>query len=57
MNWEMNWETGTGTYTLLCVKQITNENILCTTGNSTQCSGRSIWEGNPKSRGYMYTNG
>ena len=53
----MNWETGIGMYTPLCVKQITKENLLGTTGSSTQCSGRSIWEGNPKNRGYMYTSG
>ena len=25
-------------YTLLCIKQITNENLLNSTGNSVQCS-------------------
>ena len=35
-----NWEIGIDIYTLLilCVKQITNENLLYSTGNSTQCS-------------------
>ena len=35
-----NWETGVDMYTLLiiCIKQITNENLLYSTGNSTQCS-------------------
>ena len=28
----MNWETRTDIYTLLCIKQITNENILHSTG-------------------------
>ena len=34
----MNWETGIDIYTLLCIKQITNENLLYSIGNSTQCS-------------------
>ena len=34
----MNWEIGIDIYTLLCIKQITNENLLYSTGNSTQCS-------------------
>ena len=36
----MNWEIGIDIYTLLmlCIKWITNENLLCSTGNSTQCS-------------------
>ena len=34
----MNWEVGTDVYTLLCVKQMTNENLLYSTGNSTQHS-------------------
>ena len=33
----MNWEVGIDTHMLLipCIKQITNENLLYTTGNST----------------------
>ena len=34
----MNWKIGIDIYTLLCIKQITNENLLYSTGNSTQCS-------------------
>ena len=34
----MNWEIGIDIYTLLCIKQITNESLLYSTGNSTQCS-------------------
>ena len=34
----MNWEIGIDVYTLLCIKQIANENLLYSTGNSTQCS-------------------
>ena len=37
-SWGVNWEIGIDIYTLLCLKQITNENILYSTGNSTQCS-------------------
>ena len=32
----INWETGIDTYTLLHVKQITNKDLLYSTGNSTQ---------------------
>ena len=39
LNWdELNWEIGIDIYTLLCIKEITNENLLYTMGNSTQCS-------------------
>ena len=34
----MNWETGVDIYTLQCKKQVTNGNLLYSTGNSTQCS-------------------
>ena len=34
----MNWEFGIDIHTLLCIKQITNENLPYCTGNSTQCS-------------------
>ena len=34
----MNWEITTGIYTLLCITYITNENLLYSTGNSTQYS-------------------
>ena len=30
----MDWEIGTDIYTLLCIKEITNENRLYSTGNS-----------------------
>ena len=29
----INWEVGIHIYTLLCIKQITNENLLYNTGN------------------------
>ena len=34
----LDWEIGNDIYTLLCIKQITNENRLYSTGNSTQRS-------------------
>ena len=34
----INWETGSDIYTLLYIKQITNKNLLYSTGNSTQYS-------------------
>ena len=36
----MNWEVGIDSYTrlILCIKQITNEDLLWSTRNSTQCS-------------------
>ena len=36
-------------------KVITNENLLCSSEKSTQCSVGPKWEGNPKTWGYMYT--
>ena len=32
---EMNWEIGIDIYALIYIKQITNENLLYNTGNST----------------------
>ena len=34
----INWEIGIDIYTLLHIKQITNKNLLYSTGNSTQYS-------------------
>ena len=34
----MNWDVGVDIYTVLCIKQITNENRLYSTGNSSWCS-------------------
>ena len=34
----VNWETGIGTYTFLSVKQITNRDLLWSTGDSAQYS-------------------
>ena len=35
---EINWEIGIDIYTLLYIKQLTNKDILYSTGNSTQYS-------------------
>ena len=32
----INWETGIDIYILLCIKQITDKDLLYSTGNSTQ---------------------
>ena len=32
----MNWEFGIDIYTLLCIKQVANKDLLYSTGNSTQ---------------------
>ena len=37
----MNWEIGIDMYTLICIKQIINENLLYSTGNSTLLSSRN----------------
>ena len=34
----INWKIGTDIYTLLYIKQITNKDVLDSTGNSTQYS-------------------
>lgn len=34
----MNWEVGIDIHTPLFIKKITNEKLLYSTGNSTQCS-------------------
>ena len=33
---EMNWEVEINTYALLCIKKITNEDLLCSTGKPTK---------------------
>ena len=50
----MNWEIGIDIYTLLtlCIKQITNENLLYNTGNSTQRSG-DLMERKSKKGGFQ----
>ena len=34
----MNWEVRTDTYTLLCTKYITNENVLYSLAHTPHCS-------------------
>ena len=41
-------------YTLLYMKQITNKNLLYSTGNSAQCSVITKWDKNLKKNNYMY---
>ena len=38
----MNWEFGIDIYTLLCIKWITNGNLLYSTGNAHCCLGTSV---------------
>ena len=51
----MNWEIGIDVYSLLYIKQITNENLLYSMGNSVLCgdlNGKEI----QKKRGYTDTH-
>ena len=51
----MNWEIWIDVYSLLYIKQITNENLLYSMGNSVLCgdlNGKEI----QKKRGYTYTH-
>ena len=52
----MNWEIKIDMYALLIlyIKQITNESLLYSSGNSIQCSVVPKWEGNPQKRGHVY---
>ena len=43
-------------YTLLCIKQITNENVLYTQGTLLTALWPTKWERNPKERGNVYTS-
>ena len=54
----INRDTGANIYTLLCIKQLTDENLLQGTAGSAQCSVVDLErEGNSKRRGYMYMYG
>ena len=45
MGWgEINWKIGIHIYTLLYIKQITNKDLLYSTGNSTQYSVMAYME-------------
>ena len=50
--WKVMW--GIDIYTLLYRKQITNKDLLYSTGNSTQYSVMTYMEKNLKKSGYMY---
>ena len=45
---EINWETGIDIYTLPHIKQITNKDLLHSTGNSTQQSVMTYTGKEPK---------
>ena len=42
-------------YTLPCIKYVTNENLLYSTGTLLSAMWWPKWEGNSKRRGYMHT--
>ena len=44
-------------YTLLCLKWITNRDLLCSTGNSAKVMWQSGWEGNLGENRYVYMYG
>ena len=48
----MNWEIGIDIYPLLCIKELTNENLLCSTGNSVLCGDLHSKE--TQKGGYIY---
>ena len=51
----MIWETGIDIYKLIYIKQITNEGLLYSTGNSTQCSVVTYMRRKSKKEGiYVY---
>ena len=52
-----NWKIGIDIYTLLilCIKDITNENLLISTGNGTQCFVVTLMGRKSKKKGiYVY---
>ena len=49
----INQEFGINIYTLLYLKQITNKDLLCNTGNAVQCT-IITWMGKKIEKGYMY---
>ena len=50
----IDWEIGIDIYTLLCVKQVTNKDLLYSTGNSAQHSVMTYMGEESKKEGYMY---
>ena len=53
---EINWETGTDICTLLYIKQITNKNLVCSTGNSTQYSVMAYMGKESKNKEWTYVH-
>ena len=49
-------ETGFDIHTLLYIKQITNEDLLCSRGNSIQCSVMTCMGKDSKKSGYIYAH-
>ena len=50
----INQELGINIHTLPYIRQITNKDLLYSTGNSTQYSAIPEWEKNLKKNKYMY---
>ena len=50
----INWEIGIDIYTLLCIKQITNKDLLYSIGNPTQNSVMTYMGKESKKSGYVY---
>ena len=50
----MNWKIGIDIYTLLYIKQITNKDLLYSTGNSTQYSVMAYMEKESKENEWRY---
>ena len=51
----MNWEIGIDMYTIPCIKQTINENLLYAQGTLLTSLWRPKWEGNLEKKEYMYT--
>ena len=49
----MNWEIGIDIYTTICIKLITNKNLLYSTGNSAQCYV-AAWMGGESGGEWIY---
>ena len=50
-------EFGMDMYTLLCLKWITNKDLIYSTGNSAQCYVAAGWKGSLSENGYRYMYG
>ena len=54
-NWEA--EIDMNTLRILCAKQVTDENLVCTTGSSTYCAEVTCVGRKSKGEGYVYMSG